>query len=136
MNNSILSYSLSAAPRVRPGWIPYRLIEGQSIFWPSEPPVNGLFDVQVVRELVIACRVEGRPKAEVEWQFNGEDIQSVDVLDNSSVSIREVREGRSVLTINVEANQDILRGENTIECFAENAGGSTSGRLVLQGICE
>lgn len=121
------------APVIRPGWFPFYLRTGQSIVWPSDPPGNAAIEVQAIRELVVACRVDGRPKAEVTWLFNGVDIQSA---LNSSVNITEITQGRSVATINVGALQDVLRGENTIVCQAENFGGSTAGTIVLQGICK
>ena len=129
---------LTDAPLVRPGWLPFELRKvGQRIVWPSDPPVNYEVEVQVDRELVLACRVEGRPKAEVVWLFNGMDIQTalgLGVLENSSANITEVKQGRSILTIDVTANRVILRGENVIQCSAANAGGSTSGTVILQGI--
>ena len=85
------------------------------------------------------CLVEGRPKAEVVWLFNGVDIETalgLGVLKNSSANITEVKQGRSILTIDVTANQVILSGENVIQCSAANAGGSTSGSVILQGICK
>jgi hypothetical protein len=128
---STLKVKEAVAPLVRPGWFPFEIQNKQRIFWPSDPPVNESFEVQVVRELVIPCRVDGRPKANVLWQFNGLDIQTA---LGSSANITEVKQGRSVLTIDVEANQGILRGVNVIECSAANAGGATSGRLTLHGV--
>ena len=109
----------------------------QSLVWPTQLSVTHTFNVQVVKELVALCLVEGRPKAEVVWLFNGIDIQTalgLGVLENSSANITEVKQGRSILTINVTANRVILRGENVIQCSAANAGGSTSGTVILQGI--
>ena len=123
----------AVAPLVRPGWLPFGLQNEQRIFWPSNPPANNSFAVQAVEELVFACRVEGRPKADVTWQFNGLDIQTA---LGSSANITEVRPGRSILTIEVEANRDILTDVNVIDCFAANAGGVTSGRVILHGVCE
>ena len=128
----ILLY-FSAAPRIRPGWFPFFLRPGQSIVWPSDPPQNATIEVQAINELVVACRVDGRPKAEVTWLFNGVDIQSA---LNSSVNITEIIQGRSVAIISVEALRDVLRGENTIVCQAENLGGSTTGTITVQGICK
>lgn len=127
-----------ATPRIRPGWLPFEIRNRQRMFWPRDPSVTNSFEVQVVKELVFPCRVEGRPKSEVAWQFNGMDIETVlglDLLQESSANITEVSQGRSVLIINVEVNQDVLSGENVIECSAANAGGSTSGSVILQGIC-
>ena len=129
----------SVAPRVQPGWLPFEGMNNQSIIWPSDPPVTANIQTQVVQQLVFACRVDGKPKAEVAWRFNGIDIEvavSIGLLDASSVSTEIISSGRSVLIINVEPNQDILRGDNDIECFAENEGGSTTGRVNLQGICK
>lgn len=101
--------------------------------------MNNEVKVQVDRELVLACRVEGRPKAEVMWLFNGMDIATaldLGLLQNSSANITEVKQGRSILIIDVAANEAILSGENVIECSATNDGGSTSGSVILQGISE
>ena len=92
----------------------------------------------MIRELVFACRVGGKPKADVVWQFNNVEIQQaseIDLLNETSFSILNFPNGRSALTINVEENSDILRGQNEIVCTAENAGGSTTGSFTIEGIC-
>lgn len=61
------------------------------------------------------------------------DIQSA---LNLSVNITEITQGRSVAIINVRALREVLRGENTIVCQGENTAGSTTGTIVLQGICK
>lgn len=127
------------APLVLPGYLPFDIISSQRIFWPSDPPVTMDFETQVVKQLVFACRVDGRPEADVVWSFNGVGIEiaiGIGLLNDSSVNTEIITSGRSVLTIDVEPNQDILRGENEIECFAENAGGSTTGTVTVQGVCK
>ena len=72
------------------------------------------------------------------WEFNNIQIQeaiAIGLLENTSVSIMAFPTARSALIINVEANQDILRGRNEISCSAANAGGATNGRITLEGAC-
>ena len=88
---------------------------------------------------MFACRVNGKPKADVTWQFNDVGLQeasAIGLLNNSSFSILNFPNGRGVLIIGVEANRDILRGQNEIVCSAENAGGSTMGSITIEGICK
>ena len=130
---------LLVAPLVRPGYLPFDITPSQAIFWPSDPPSTVIFETQVVKQLVFACRVDGRPEADVVWSFNGVGIDiaiAIGLLNDTSVATEVIISGRSVLTIDVEPNQDILRGENEIECFAENAGGSTTGTVIVQGVCK
>lgn len=131
-------YFIAAAPLLRPGWFPFKLGQNQSIYWPSAQNTSASFEVQRVGELVIPCRVGGRPRPNVIWQFNSLSIQesiAIGLLGNSSVSIVNFPNGRSALVIEVAANGVILQGRNEITCSAGNAGGSTTGRLTLEGIC-
>jgi hypothetical protein len=135
---STLNVKEADAPSINPGWFPFILRQNQSIFWPVDPApsTSTSLDVQLARELVFACRVGGKPRPNVMWEFNNLQIQeaiAIGLLDNTSVSITTFPNARSVLIIAVEANQDILRGRNEIACSAANAGGATTGRITLEG---
>ena len=128
-------FSSTVAPQVRPYWFPFPIEEGQRLFWPDSPPVQASVNVQNFDELVFACRVEGRPKAAVMWTING--LPPGNTVQN--FTIEEIREGRSVLIVDItDDDQKMIfsNGMNTIQCAAANAAGSTSGSVVLSGSCE
>ena len=128
-------FSPTVAPQVRPYWFPFPIEAGQRIFWPNSLQVQASVDVQRYDELVFACRVEGRPKAEVMWTING--LSPGDVVQNFTVN--ETLQGRSVLIVDItDDNQKVLFSNqmNVVQCMAANDAGMTLGSVALTGSCE
>ena len=123
------------APLLRPGWFPFRLDNRQRVLFPNQNPVSETIDLRQVEELIFACRVEGRPKAEVEWFINDMPIDE-DVFPHEVI---EVVPGRSILIFDLlnvynDTMNNGLLGENTITCSADNfAENPTSGSVILHG---
>ena len=118
---------------LQPGWFPFIARRGELIFWPQSELETRVININTLQVLHFACRVDGKPRGEVIWQFNGAAIETALV---AGANITEVREGRSVLSIDVESNFDILRERNLVECSASNVGGVTSGQVITEGVGE
>ena len=129
----VLPFLYVVAPELRPGWVPFAINRKQQIIWPSIPVITRTFNVEIVEELHFACLIDGRPRAEVVWTFNGIDIETTFGI---TANVTELSTGKSVLSIDVRANVGILSGENIVECSGVNAGGSINGRVIIQGICK
>lgn len=123
------------APLLRPGWFPFHLENGQRVLFPNQNQVDVTIDLRQVEELIFACRVDGRPKAEVEWFVNDMPIE----LTGLPHEVMEVVPGRSVLRFDLlnvynETSSNGLLGRNIIKCEADNAAQQlTSGSVNLLG---
>ena len=124
---------------LQPGWFPFFLKPGQKLISPSIPEIRETIDLREFKELIFACRVDGRPKAEVDWLYNDVDI-GMSGLPPRSYAINEEIGGRSVLMFNLQDffnETDLpngLLGTNTIQCSADNeAGSSVTGTAVVTG---
>ena len=137
-SNHFPLYPLIVSPQLRPFWFPpVEIGAKEKLFWPTTTGNKGTVNVQIVDELVFACRVEGRPKALVRWTLNG---ISVDTLPFTMVV--EPQPGRSVLFIDITNDTEKMMFSmfvsplNKIECSASNPKGSTSGSIEIVGSCE
>lgn len=130
-------FLLAVAPQLQPGWFPFYIRSGQKIIWPTVSGAVETVDIRVVSELVVPCRVDGKPKAAVQYTFNDFPIETRGL----NVSVVEVFPGRWVLRIFPNLEELIvitqpthpLLGTNVIECIADNNAGSAIGRLTLNG---
>lgn len=134
----MLNLLAAVAPTLQPGWFPFELQFGQKLISPSFPEVAETIDLREYKELIFACRVDGRPRAEVTWRLNEMNIERSDLPPNS-YDIFEVIGGRSVLVFDLlsffnETENNGLLGTNRIQCSADNeAGSSVTGTAVLIG---
>ena len=107
---------------------------GQKLIFPRLTTFGVNIELTEFAELVFACRVDGRPKAEVRWFFN-----ELPIALGDGQTIIEVGEGRSVLILDLSKFNDTfgpnaLLGTNNIQCRADNAAGaSVTGSVDLTG---
>ena len=121
------------APVLQPGWFPFRPTSGQKLIF---PPAMETINLREFKTLVVPCRFDGRPKAEITWQFNDNPI--ADELPFNSFLELEPVQGRGVLILDLENSfnatfNNPLLGTNIIDCIGDNDAGTDSGRLILQG---
>ena len=128
---------LTVAPVLQPGWYPYVPTSDQKLLFPDfdgDPavPVN----LRDFDELVFACRVDGKPKAMVDWFID--DVEISNAL-TGGYRVYEPVQGRSVLVLDLkntfnETLNNPLLGLTNIKCSASNfAGDVTEGEVNLQG---
>ena len=135
-----ISYFAIVVPQFQPRWYPFILQSDQKLINLIEGMVGNVEIVELTefRQLVFACRVDGRPKPRIRWFFNDNRIN----ITGSNVS--EVSQGRSVLTIDLETYREhflrnlsgmpnLLLGTNRIQCVADNVAGTVRGSVRLRG---
>jgi hypothetical protein len=126
----------AVAPVLQPGWFPFRPTSGQKLIFPDTPPVTETINLREFTQLVLACRMDGRPKVEITWQINDQPLD--DVLTRGGHQVLEPVQGRSVLILDLlntfnETFDNPLLGRSTIDCIGGNLAGSANGRVNLQG---
>ena len=95
-----------------------------------------IINLREFEQLVLACRMDGRPKVEITWRIN--DRRLNEVLTRGGYEVLEPVQGRSVLILDLlntfnETVDNPLLGLNTIDCIGGNLAGSANGRANLQG---
>ena len=121
---------------LQPGWFPFRPTSGQKLLFPDLPAPIETVNLREFEQLVLACRMDGRPKVEIAWRINDQPIGVA--LPRGGYRILEPVQGRSVLvldllnTFNETFVNELLRA-NTIQCIGTNLAGTAEGRVELQG---
>ena len=138
-NHSCILFILaSVAPVLQPGWFPFRPTSVQKLVFPdtSSPAMETIINLREFEQLVLACRMDGRPKVEITWRIN--DRRLNEVLTRGGYEVLEPVQGRSVLILDLlntfnETFDNPLLGLNTIDCIGGNLAGSANGQANLQG---
>ena len=126
----------AVAPELQPGWFPFHPSSNQKLLFPNSPPAMAAVNLQEFDQLILACRVDGRPRARVDWFFN--DVQIDTALPDGGFQTIEPVQGRSILIFDLirfnETSMNPLLGPNSIRCSGSNfAGTIASGSVSLQG---
>ena len=118
-----------------PRWFPFDLLNGQKIVFPTESGVTETVDLREFQELIIPCRVEGRPRPLVEWRINDVPIEDTGISEEA-YDIKEVSPARSVLIFdllnhfNETMTRNELLGTNVIQC---SVGNDNLGTVTVEG---
>ena len=124
------------APELQPGWYPSIPNNNQKLLFPDSPAVMETVNLREFDQLALACRVDGRPKALVDWFID--DVEISNAL-TEGYRVYEPVQGRSVLVLDLkntfnETLNNPLLGLTNIKCSASNfAGDVTEGEVNLQG---
>jgi hypothetical protein len=136
--STLKSVRPAVAPVLQPGWFPFRPTSVQKLVFPdtSSPAMETIINLREFEQLVLACRMDGRPKVDITWRIN--DRRLNEVLTRGGYEVLEPVQGRSVLILDLlntfnETVDNPLLGLNTIECIGANLAGSANGRANLQG---
>lgn len=130
--SSFLTVRNAVGPTLRPFFFPFRLAGNQTIKWPTSPASSDTLFVQQFMELVLACDFSGKPKPNVQWNYNDRPINE----SFTNFSIIEFGPRRSVLIINLaqHGEQLAMSNVNNFRCEGLNRGGTENGILQLQAI--